>query len=123
MPDLNSTPPGTSGLSEKTAGVLAYFTVIPAIVFLIVEPYNKSSYIRFQSWQCILLAVAWIVIDIALMILGFFGTFFRLINLGLYSLVALAMLILWLMALIKALNGERLKLPVVGNFAEKMAVA
>lgn len=35
------TPPAQSGLSDNAAGALAYVTIIPAIIFLIVEPYNK----------------------------------------------------------------------------------
>ena len=121
MSDPNSVPSRTSGLSDNAAAGLAYIAVIPAIILLLIEPYNKKSYVRFHAWQCIMLAAAWIVIDIVLFFLGLLGTFFQLIDLGLYSLVALAMLILWLMALIKALNGERHKLPIVGNFAEKFA--
>lgn len=110
-----------SGLSENAAGGLAYITIIPAIIFLLVEPYNRSSYIRFHAWQCIFMAVAWIVLDIAISIFGHLLSFFTLIAFGLYPLVALAMLILWLMVLIKAFNGERFKLPILGDLAEKQA--
>ena len=44
---------------------IAYLTFIPAIIFLIVAPYNKNSYVRFHSWQSIFLGVAAIVIEIA----------------------------------------------------------
>ena len=122
MNDPTPTPSTTqSGLSENAAGGLAYITIIPAIVFLVAEPYNRSSYIRFHAWQCIFMAVAWIVIDIAIMILGHLMSFLGLLAFGLYPLVALAMLILWIMVLIKAFNGERFKLPIVGDLAEKQA--
>ena len=39
-----------SGLSDTAAGALAYVTIIPAIIFLLVEPYNKNSFVRFHSW-------------------------------------------------------------------------
>ena len=122
MNDPTPTPSTTqSGLSENAAGGLAYITIIPPIVFLVAEPYNRSSYIRFHAWQCIFMAVAWIVIDIAIMILGHLMSFLGLLAFGLYPLVALAMLILWIMVLIKAFNGERFKLPIVGDLAEKQA--
>lgn len=121
MSDPGSSSPGTSGLSDNAAAGLSYIAVIPAIIFLFLEPYNRKPYIRFHAWQCIILAAAWVVIDIVLGLLALFGTLFQLIDLGLYSLVALAMLILWLMALIKALNGERYKLPIVGDIAERLA--
>ena len=111
-----------SGLSENAAGGLAYITVIPAIIFLLTEPYNRNASVRFHSWQCIFLAGAWIVIDVAL------GTFARVFSfMGLFWLyalmpmVSLAMVILWIMVLIKAFNGERMKLPIIGDLAEKQA--
>jgi uncharacterized membrane protein len=110
-----------SGLSENAAGGLAYITIIPAIIFLVAEPYNKSSYIRFHSWQCLFMALAWFVIDVAVMIFGSFLSFFRLLTFGLYPLISLAMLILWIMVLIKAFNGERFKLPIIGDLAAKQA--
>ena len=110
-----------SGLSENAAGGLAYITIIPAIIFLLVDPYNKSSYIRFHAWQCIFMAIAWFIIDVAVMIFGSFLSFFRLLTFGLYPLISLAMLILWIMVLIKAFNGERFKLPIIGDLAAKQA--
>jgi len=49
--------PNQSGLSDNAAGALAYVTIIPAIIFLIVEPFNKNSYVRFHSWQSIFLVL------------------------------------------------------------------
>ncbi len=121
MPEQLPSATNQSGLSENAAGGLAYITVIPAIIFLIVAPYNKNSYIRFHSWQCIFMAIAWFVIDVAIGIFGRMLVFFRVISFALYPLIALAMLILWLMVLIKAFNGERFKLPIIGDLAEKQA--
>ena len=59
QPDPIQPQPAQSGLSDNAAGALAYVTIIPAIIFLIVEPYNKNSYIRFHSWQSIFLGIAW----------------------------------------------------------------
>ncbi len=55
MSDFPPPQPAQSGLSDNAAGALAYVTIIPAIIFLIVEPYNKNSYIRFHAWQSHLL--------------------------------------------------------------------
>lgn len=110
-----------SGISENAAGALAYLTVIPAVILLMVEPYSRNSYIRFHAWQCIFMTGAWIAIDILIFVFGRLMPLFFLFQFGLYPLVALAMLILWIMVLIKALNGERLKLPLVGHLAEQQA--
>ena len=50
-------PVQQGGLSETAAGAIAYITIIPAIIFLVMEPYNRSSFIRFHSWQSIFLGV------------------------------------------------------------------
>ena len=54
-----------TGLTDNVAGLLAYVTIIPAIVFLVVEPYNKNRFIRFHSFQCIFLCIAMIALSIA----------------------------------------------------------
>lgn len=120
-PTPTPTPAAQSGLSENAAGGLAYITIIPAIIFLLVEPYNRNSYVRFHSWQCIFMAIAWIAIDLVIGVFGRVMSFMGLLAFALYPLVALAMLILWIMVLIKAFNGEKFKLPIIGDLAAKQA--
>ena len=55
-----------SGLSENAAGAIAYITFIPAIVFLMMPPYNGSSYVRFHAWQSLFLCVAAFLVNIFL---------------------------------------------------------
>jgi len=58
---------GTVGaLPEIIAGALAYLTFIPAIVFLVLDPYKKNRFVRFHSLQCLLLCGAAILFAIAL---------------------------------------------------------
>jgi uncharacterized membrane protein len=121
MPEQTPSAAHPSGISENAAGGLAYILLIPAIVFLLVEPYNRNAYIRFHSWQCIFMAVAWVAIDLFIFICGHLFPLFVLFSFGLYPFVSLAMLILWIMVLIKAFNGERFKLPIIGEMAERQA--
>jgi uncharacterized membrane protein len=115
-------PPGMSqsGLSDNAAGGLAYVTIIPAIIFLAIAPYNRNSFVRFHAWQSIFFTVGCIAIDIALMVVGRLP-FLGFMTLFLWPLVGLAFLILWIIVLIKAFNGERYKLPIIGDLAEKQA--
>jgi uncharacterized membrane protein len=53
-----------SGLSDNAAGAIAYITIIPAIIFLAVDPYKNSSYVRFHAWQCIFLCIAAVALDL-----------------------------------------------------------
>jgi uncharacterized membrane protein len=109
-----------SGLSDNAAGGLAYVTIIPAIIFLVIAPYNRNPYIRFHAWQSIFFTVACIVIDIAVGVVARLP-FIGLMTLFIWPLVGLAFLIIWIILLIKAFNGERFKLPVIGDLAEKQA--
>jgi uncharacterized membrane protein len=112
-----------TGLSDNAAGALAYFTFIPALIFLLVAPYNQKASIRFHAWQSILLFVAAVIIDIVLgIVLGvtmiFLGfTIYMLI----WRLIELCWFAIWLVCVFNAFNGKRFKLPVIGDLAEKQA--
>jgi len=58
--------PALSGLTDNVAATLAYITLIPAILFLMLEPYNRRPFVRFHAWQCIFLCVASMVIHFGL---------------------------------------------------------
>jgi uncharacterized membrane protein len=104
-----------SGLTDNNAGALAYITIIPAIVFLVAAPYNQSSYIRFHAWQSIFLCIALFAVSIIAVvpILGWI----------VYAVGAIAIFIGWIMCILKALKGERFKLPFIGDLAAKQAGA
>ena len=110
------------GMSDHVAGMLAYFTMIPAIIFLLMEPYNRNRFIRFHSFQSLFFAVAWTVLWIGLSIflhIPFLGWLSVLI----WPLVWLAGFIIWIVLVLKANQGKMYKLPVIGDMAEKQANA
>ena len=109
-------------MSDNVAGMLAYVTIIPAIIFLVMEPYNKSRFIRFHAFQCLFFAVAWTVLWIALSIVAHIP-FPGWLTILLWPLVGLAGLIIWVILLLKANQGQMFKLPVIGDMAEKQANA
>jgi uncharacterized membrane protein len=110
-----------AGLTDNVAGMLAYVTIIPAIVFLVLEPYNKRRFIRFHAFQCLFLCVAAIVLGIALQILWQIPFLGWAVGILLWPLVGIAELILWIILLMKAYQGQMFKLPVIGDMAEKQA--
>ena len=117
MSDTNPT-----GLTDNADGAIAYITIVPAIVFLVLPPYNDSPFVRFHAWQSILLNVAAIIIGIAFSFLTVFGWMFGLYYIYLFTrLIWLAWFIVWLICVLKAVNGVRYKLPVIGDLAEKQA--
>ena len=117
-------PASSSGLSDTAAAAIAYITIIPAIIFLVVEPYNKIPLVRFHSFQSIGLAVVWVAVWIASMILHVALHFIPLIGFLFFFvdlLIGVGFFIAWLVAIIKASKGEWYKLPIIGDFAEKQA--
>jgi len=128
-PGAGYSAPATASapLQENVAGMLAYFTIIPAIVFLLIEPYNRNRFVRFHSFQCLFVAVGLIVIDIALSILTsilhIVPVIGWVVSMILWPLWGLAVLALWLLLVIKAYQHEIFKLPFVGDLAEKQAGA
>jgi uncharacterized membrane protein len=109
-----------AGLADNVAGALAYLTIIPAIVFLVIEPFNKRRFVRFHAFQCIFFWVAWTVFWIGLSIIAhipFFGWATYLI----WPLISLAGFVIWLILVLKAYQGKMFKLPVIGDMAEQQA--
>ncbi len=112
-----------TGLTDNSAGGLAYVTIIPAIIFLILAPYNQSSFVRFHAWQSIFLTIVYVVFDVFLRIFLHIIPFAGLLTLALFPLLMMAMFILWVFVMLKAFNGQRFKLPIIGDLAEKQASA
>jgi uncharacterized membrane protein len=117
---------GTVGaLPETLAGALAYFTIIPAILFLLIEPYNNNHFVRFHSFQCLGVSLVTLIVGALLRVVGFIVFFIPMLGHLLVWLVSgvviLAFFAIWAVLVVKALQGETFKLPVVGDFAERQA--
>jgi len=112
----------SSGLTDNVAGMLAYVTIIPAIIFLVMEPYNRNRFIRFHSFQCIFFWIALVVIHISLSIVGMVPLLIF-VTLPLHMLVWLGSLAIWVILLLKANQGQMWKLPIIGDMAAKQAGA
>ena len=110
------------GMADNVAGMLAYITIFPAIIFLVLAPYNRNRFVRFHAWQNIFFSIAWCVLWMALSIfvhIPFFGWLSILVS----PLLLLAGFIVWLVLVIKANQGQMFKLPMIGDMAEKQANA
>lgn len=112
--------PVASGMTDNVAGMLAYVTFIPAIIFLVTAPYNQSRFVRFHSYQSIFFSVAVFAIQVVLSI-ATVVPFLILITGPLHLLVFLGALVLWIILLLKANQGQMFKLPIIGDLAEKQA--
>ncbi|MFZ0687048.1 MAG: DUF4870 domain-containing protein [Terriglobales bacterium] len=118
----NSLAPAGAGLADNVAGALAYVTIIPAIVFLVLEPFNRKRFVRFHAFQCLFFTVAWIVIEIGLSFIAHIPLL-GWATVLLWPLVGLAGFVIWLILVLKAYQGQMFKLPVIGDMAEQQAGA
>jgi uncharacterized membrane protein len=112
-----------TGISDNAAGAISYFTFFPAIVFLLLSPYKESNYVRFHAWQSVLLSIAAFVVDIVFGTIALLTLFLGTAALAYtFRMISLLWLILWLVCVIRAMNGKRFKIPLLGSIAEKLAM-
>ena len=128
MKSAGQTPPSGgsqgTGLAPNIASLLCYICMpITSIIFLIIEKENQD--VRFHAWQGTEFGVGYIILIIALellaAILGAIASVLGIIVGFFVPIVGLAAFVVWIVCLIKAYQGERWRIPVVGDFAAKKA--
>ena len=92
-------------MAENVAGMLAYFTIIPAIIFLLIEPYNRNRFVRFHSFQCLFTAAALIVLHIVLFDLQPTSCSCPDVR-AIWGLLGLAELALWILLVVEGLPAR-----------------
>jgi len=107
-----------AGGNDNVMGGLAYL-LIPAIIFLVMEPYSKNPFIRFHSFQSLFLCAASIVIQIGFGIISAILSFLAIILVPVGMLLSLAFFGLWVYSLIQAFQGKEFRIPVIGDLAAK----
>jgi uncharacterized membrane protein len=116
MPDKKQ-----SGLSDNSLGAIAYITVVPALFFLAIAPYNKKAYVRFHAWQSTVLFAIVFIISAALSYIPIFSRLLGFIYGGLSALIWVIWGLISLLCAVNALNGKRIKLPLIGAWSEQQA--
>lgn len=107
------------GLDENVAGALCYVLgFITGIIFFVMEKDNR--FVKFHAVQSIatflpLMILGWIISSL-------FWSFTMMWLVGVLStLLFVIELVLWIILIMKAYQGEMYKLPIVGDIAEKQA--
>lgn len=118
-------PHGT-GLAPNIASLLCYIcSPITGIIFLLIEKENQD--VKFHAWQSLVFGTAYIAVIILLEILaavmGLLASVLGIIVGFFIPLVMLAAFIVWIVCLVKAYQGERWRIPVIGDFAAKKVSA
>lgn len=104
----------TTSLEPNVAGLLCYLAGwITGLVFILIEKENK--FVRFHAMQSIVtfgaLTVLWIVFGIL--------WFIPVVGALLSAIGWILGVVLWILLMVKAYQGERFKLPIAGDIAEK----
>jgi uncharacterized membrane protein len=108
--DLGKT---TTGIQANVAALLSYLLgFITGIIFYLIEKENK--FVRFHAMQSI-------VTFGALFVVGVVVGFLPVIGLALLPVLWVLEVVLWILLMVKAYQGENFKLPVAGDIAEKNA--
>jgi uncharacterized membrane protein len=124
--EVAPTSQGTqSGMSENVAGLLCYVLGwLTGIIFFLID---KRPFVRFHAAQSIVVFGGLHVINIGLgiifgagvMMMGGFGAFGM--GAALYGLIGLVALILWILLMVKAYQGEKFEVPVAAGIAKSFA--
>jgi uncharacterized membrane protein len=97
----------STGLEDNLAALLSYVLGwVTGLVFLLME--EKSSYVKFHALQSV---AVFLPLQVMAMV--------PIIGWMLAPFITLIAMILWLFLMYKAYHGERFKLPIVGDFAER----
>jgi len=112
-----------TGMQENVAGLLCYILGwVTGLIFYLID---KRPFVRFHAAQSLVTFGAIVVAYILLMMLmaaSFLGGWIvGVIGFLGYGVLGLGSFILWILLMVKAYQGQRFKLPVVGDFAEKLA--
>jgi len=113
----NSKTQGT-GLPKNSAAALSYVVLwLSGLFFLLME---KDPFVRFHALQSV---VAFAILTV---LMGSFGVMASIPLVGpilliFKPIISLAGFAIWLVLIIKAYQGEKFKLPYIGDWAEEQA--
>lgn len=99
------------GLDENIEALLCYVLMaLSGFIFLLVE--KDSKFVKFHALQSLF---TFLFIHVAMFVLMFIPVLGWLVS----SLLGIISVVLWILGMIKAYQGEKFKFPIVGDLAEK----
>ena len=114
-------PPGGPAPQSSDRGVMIFLSYFGLFALIPLLTKKDDPDIQWHAKNGLALAVVWIVVLIVLGIVGFaLPNVVSFAMLGLRCIIWLGFLIVDVMAMVKAFGGERMRIPVVTDFAEKM---
>ncbi|MBU0532741.1 DUF4870 domain-containing protein [Candidatus Micrarchaeota archaeon] len=119
-------PAATGSSDDNIFGALCYIIGVIVPLFVLFTEKKSNKFLAFHAWQSLIFTVAWVVLvvgfSVVTMVLTFAtGGIAGLLNCLLFPIAGLVFLYVLLVAY-KAYQGEKYKMPIVGDFAEKQAM-
>jgi len=97
----------STGLEENIAGLLSYVVGwVTGLIFFLIE--KDSRFVKFHAMQSIITFMTVFILS-----------WIPFLNI----VVGILALVLWILLMIKAYQGEKFKLPVIGDLAERWSGA
>jgi len=117
-----------SGVSDRIASAVAYITIFPAIVLLVLPHYNKRADVRFHARQSIYLNAMLSLVSYGVtLFLGFAALVGSGASTNLYFsltwMIRIACLLTLVACAVQVARGERLRLWLLGGLAERQTGA
>lgn len=110
MQEKGTPPVSSSGLDQNTAATLSYVLgFITGLIFLFMEKENK--FIRFHAMQST-------VISLSLLLLNTVLGFIPIVGWILAALITPVALIIWILCMVKAYQGQWYEFPIAGKFSK-----
>jgi uncharacterized membrane protein len=101
----------STGLEPRLAAVLSYlFGFVSGIIFLVIE--RDSQYVRFHAMQSTVTFISLFVIRVVAEVIPVLGN-------AVGWVASVASLVIWALLMVKAWQGERYMLPMIGEMAEE----
>ncbi len=109
-------PPVAAGGSNKTLMLVLSYLGLLAIIPFVVEKDDKE--VQWHAKHGLVICVLWLIVSVVFFVLGhipFLGCIAGLISI----FVPIGMLILAILCIMKAVNGQRFIIPGVSDYADK----
>ena len=119
MSNPTETPPPVvspaPAAEDRTVAILAYITIIGFIIAIVIHSTKKTALGSFHLRQCLGLLVSALALGVGGVVLMFIPI------LGWLAVMAawVILLVMWLMGLIAAVNGQQKPMPILGEQYQK----
>jgi uncharacterized membrane protein len=110
----------TAGDNGKLVAILSYMTLVGWVVALVMHNSQKTALGAYHLRQSLLLFLAALCAYAAIMFIAVVPLLGWLIGIVAIPVVGIGSLILWVMGLVAAVNGEQKPIPVIGEKAQEI---